>query len=356
MRRFVLCFAIIGWIVAWMAVFSSGKASQTQKVHTTAERMDSDAGTTDFVVIAHRGASGYLPEHTLAATAMAYAMGADFIEQDVVLTKDDQPIVLHDIHLDTVTNVATKYPNRKRDDSRYYAIDFTLEEIKTLDVCERFDHETRKPVFAKRFPAASGAFKIPTLEEAIETVQGLNQSTGRNVGIYPEIKKPKWHRDQGKDISREVLELLESNGYLTKEANVFVQCFDPIELRRVREELGSKLKLIQLIGNNDWNEAEVDYNKMVTRKGLATIAEYADGIGPWMPYIVPESNVKESGQAATDLVELAHIQGLLVHPFTFRADSLPSYAKDFSELISIFKNADVDGLFTDHVDLTIRAR
>ncbi|MCA9216274.1 MAG: hypothetical protein KDB27_24565, partial [Planctomycetales bacterium] len=104
------------------------------------------------IVIAHRGASGYLPEHTLPAKALAYGMGADFLEQDVVLSRDGVPIVLHDIHIDTVTDVAKKFPNRKRGDGRFYAIDFDVAELKTLDVVERFDAQTKKAVFPNRFP------------------------------------------------------------------------------------------------------------------------------------------------------------------------------------------------------------
>ncbi len=153
----------------------------------------------EFAVIAHRGASGYLPEHTLPAKALAYGLGADFLEQDVVLTKDRHPIVLHDIHLDTVTDVADRFPERARADGRYYALDFTLAEIKTLAVHERWDHKNRQPVFAGRFPSEN-RLSVPTLAEEIELVQGLNTSTGRDVGIYPEIKKPAWHREQGYDI------------------------------------------------------------------------------------------------------------------------------------------------------------
>jgi len=154
------------------------------------------------IVIAHRGACGYLPEHTLEAKAMAYGMGADYIEQDVVLTRDDRAVVLHDIHMDTVTDVAKAFPDRKREDGRYYAIDFTLDEIKKLHVTERMDLETGKPVFPGRFPAGKSGFRVPTLEEEIELIQGLNKSTGKDVGIYPEIKSPAWHRSEGKDISK----------------------------------------------------------------------------------------------------------------------------------------------------------
>jgi len=132
------------------------------------------------LVIAHRGASGYLPEHTLAAKAMAYAQGAHFIEQDLVMTQDDQVVVLHDHHLDTVTNVRDVFPNRARADGRYYVIDFTLAELRKLAVIERFKQSdgTKTAVFERRFPLEKSSFRISTFAEEIELIQGLNQSTG----------------------------------------------------------------------------------------------------------------------------------------------------------------------------------
>ncbi|MEM6690592.1 MAG: glycerophosphodiester phosphodiesterase [Planctomycetota bacterium] len=308
-----------------------------------------DQGHHGMVVIAHRGASGYLPEHTLAAYSLAYGMGADFIEQDVVLTKDNHPIVLHDVHLDTVTDVATRFPDRKRDDGRYYAIDLTLDEIRELSVHERVDAKTGKAVFPGRFPVGLSAFKIPTLIEAIELVVGLNRSTGRSVGIYPEIKKPRWHREQGKDISAIVLRTLSDLGYSESGDQIFLQCFDSIELKRIREDLGCKLRLVQLIGSNDWAEAEADYDAIVTKEGLDNVREYADGIGPWIPLIL-EPKQGEGEFVVTDLVTNAHEIGLVVHPFTLRADSLPDYASDIKKLAEMLQEIGVDGFFVDHCD------
>ncbi len=302
-------------------------------------------------VIAHRGASGYLPEHSLAAKAMAHAMGADFLEQDVVLTSDDVPIVLHDIHLDTVTDVADVFPNRANSDGRFYAIDFSLDEIKQLSLRERFDHVTAKPIFANRFPLQHTALTIPTLREEIKFIHGLNISTGRIAGIYPEIKKPAWHRGHGKDISQIVIDVMAELGFDGSDDPIFLQCFDPKETRRIREQLGCKLPLIQLIGKNEWNESDADYEKMLTSKGLKRIAEYADGVGPWMGYVVDDS-----GQP-TDFTAIAHQWNLVVHPFTFRADQLPSWAGSFGQLVTtFFRRAKVDGLFTDFPDKAIQAR
>lgn len=139
-------------------------------------------------MVAHRGASGYLPEHTLASKVMAYAMQADYIEQDVVLSKDDVPIVIHDILLDDVTNVLEKYPNRKREDGRYYVIDFTFEEIKTLVVTERFDSETGLQIYPNRFPKGTSSFRLHSLQDEIELIQGLNKSTGKNIEYILKLK------------------------------------------------------------------------------------------------------------------------------------------------------------------------
>ncbi|MCL4163799.1 UNVERIFIED_CONTAM: hypothetical protein GTU68_031994, partial [Idotea baltica] len=185
---------------------------------------------------------------------MAFAQGADYIEQDLVMTRDDEIVVLHDHHLDTVTDVAQRYPDRARDDGRYYVIDFTLEEIRQLAVSERFGKRNGEvsAVFPKRFPINQSTFKVNTFAEEIELIQGLNRSTGRSVGIYPEIKSPAFHRAAGKDISAAVLKVLKGYGYVSTNDNVFLQCFDPYELHRISQELlpamSMDIRLVQLIG------------------------------------------------------------------------------------------------------------
>ncbi|MBX3436522.1 MAG: glycerophosphodiester phosphodiesterase [Planctomycetaceae bacterium] len=309
-----------------------------------------------LIVIAHRGASGYLPEHTLEAKALAYAMGADFLEQDCVLTADDVPVVLHDVHLDTVTNVASVYPGRHRDDGRFYAIDFMLAEIKTLRVTERINLKTGRQVFPGRFPAGQGRFEVPTLAEEIEMIQGLNRSSGKRIGIYPEIKQPAWHRAQGKDISRIVVNALHDYGYRSREDACFVQCFDPIEARRIREDLGCQLRIVQLIGENSWKEAASDYDAMRTSEGLRRVAEYAEGIGPALPQVISGVTVDRAA-IVTPLVAAAHEQGLVVHPYTLRADDLPKWCNDFDSLLRMcYVDANVDGLFTDFPDRAARVR
>lgn len=301
------------------------------------------------IVIAHRGASGYLPEHTLAAVAMAHAMDADYIEQDVVLTKDAVAVVLHDIHLDTVSDVAKRFPDRKRKDGRYYAIDFTLAEIKQLKVTERFDPKDGKPVFEGRFPMWQASFEIPTFEEELQLIQGLNQSTGKDAGIYPEIKNPAWHKQQGQDISRVVLAMLARYGYKTKTDKFYLQCFDFEEVKRIRNELGYQGKLVQLIGDIASGQSSARSTWLKSREGLEAVAKVADGIGPALPLVVTDAS--NSALKFTDLVNMAHKLRLVVHPYTFRADALPAYAKSLDELFHIFfVQAGVDGVFTDQPD------
>ncbi len=310
------------------------------------------------IVIAHRGASAYLPEHTLESKAMAHAMGADYIEQDVALTRDNRAVVIHDHYLDTVSNVREVYPRRSRKDGRFYVIDFSLAELRRLTFFERINRDTGKVVYPKRFPAGrSIPFRIHTLEEEIEMIQGMNKSRGMNTGIYPELKAPRFHTDEGKDIAKIMLDILYRYGYKEKKDKCYLQCFDPACLEYLRNDLKCKLKMIQLIADNSWNETPgVDYQAMLTPGGLKKISTYADGVGPWTDLIVIPSKekTKQTTYTVTDVVKNAHSLGLEVHPFTFRADSLPGRAKNFDDYLSIFvEKLDIDGFFTDFPDLGV---
>lgn len=324
----------------------------------------------DKVVIAHRGASGYLPEHSLSSKAMAYAMEADYIEQDLVMTQDNKVVVLHDIYLDRVTNVAEKFPGRNRKDGRYYIVDFTLSEIRQLAMTERFGNQKGDyaPQFPQRFPLWKSSFRVHTFEEEIELIQGLNKSTGKSIGIYPEIKSPGFHRHEGKDISKAILLILNKYGYTTKNDLIYLQCFDPNELKRIRQDLlpafNMEIKLIQLIAKTEWKTTMVyqegktipyDYDWMFSSGGMQTVAQYADGIGPWMSMIIKNNSTRDS-LLITSLVRDAHDAGLLVHPYTFRADegSMPGYVSSFGELLDIFYyRVGVDGIFTDFPDRAV---
>ncbi|MGB5688517.1 MAG: glycerophosphodiester phosphodiesterase [Woeseiaceae bacterium] len=302
------------------------------------------------IVIAHRGASGHLPEHTLPAKALAYAMGADYLEQDIVATRDDALIVVHDIHLDRVTDVAERYPGRARDDGRYYARDFDLAEIATLMAHERTNADGT-PAFPGRFPSRGEPFRIHTLERELELVVTLRENGTRPIGIYPEVKDPQWHRAEGIDITQRVLATLSRYGYTEHADPVYFQCFDEQELRRVRHELGSKLKLVQLIGEDSWTAEPTDFAAMQTADGLRKLAATVDGIGPWLQQLYRAGT--DDGQiVSTGLVERAHSSGLAVHPYTFRADALPTGFGSFDDLLAFcIDTLAVDGLFTDFPDL-----
>ena len=299
-----------------------------------------------FDIIAHRGASGYLPEHTLASTAMAYAQQPDYIEQDLVMTGDGHLVVLHDIHLERVTNVETVFPIRHREDGRYYALDFTLSELRSLNVHERTDAKG-KQVYSNRYQG-NGPFSVATFEEHISTILSLNATTGGSVGLYAEIKSPAWHREQGVDISKAVLEVLREHHLDDVSANIYIQCFDFAEIKRLREELGDEVKLIQLLAENSWNETPTNYDKLKTQEGIEELSRYVQGIGPWLGHVTRY----EGGKPTTELtpwIETAKQQGLLIHPYTYRTDALPPGISADQLLMLIIKKWQFDGLFTDQV-------
>jgi len=327
------------------------------------------------IVIAHRGASGYAPEHSLVAKAMAHAMGVDYIEQDVVMTKDDELVVLHDPYLDRVTNVMEVYPNRSRvvlGEKRWLAIDFTLAEIKSLKMTEGFDFDPKtqsiSSPYPNRFPLFKSNFHVSTLQEEIELIQGLNHSTGRDIGIYVEVKVPWFHQMEGKDISLKTLRVLKEYGYSNKNDKVYFQCFDPDETKRVHNELFPQLqmdiKLVQLIAHTDWNETmrikdgkliPYNYDWLFSSQGMAEVATYADGIGPWIPMLVSKKSTPEH-ILESELLREARENSLLIHPYTFRKEKnkIPPFAKDFDHLLEIFLvQLKVDGVFSDHPDQVI---
>ncbi|MCY3814435.1 MAG: glycerophosphodiester phosphodiesterase family protein [Gammaproteobacteria bacterium] len=260
-------------------------------------------------VIAHRGASGYLPEHTLPAYALGYGLGAHWIEPDLVLTADDVPIALHDSTLERTTDVATVYPDRRRDDGRYYARDFAYVEIARLRVVEP------RP---NRYPHAT--FHVPRLEDVLQLVHGLNRTTGRNVGVYPELKHPELQPDLA-DVVVAVLSRYD--------VPVRLQSFDA----HVLAKLATDHPRVQLVRNATQTEDG----------GLDQIATYAAGIGV-------------SSFALTDdatLVARAHERGLLVHVFTLRADD-ERRGRFADEVIGLAAQG-VDGVFTDHPDQVLAA-
>lgn len=309
------------------------------------------AANTNFKIIAHRGAPGYLPEHTLAGVAMSHSWGGDYIEADVVLSKDNHLVVLHDIHIDTTTNVKKVYPKRGRNDGRFYAIDFTLAELKKLSVHERINLLTGKKYFKQRFSLNKSQFLIPTFSEFIELVQGLNASTGKNVGIYPEIKKPEFHLKEGKDITLIFVEMIKKYKYTQKNQSILIQCFFPPTLKRLKHEFKLKIPLVQLIDNDSKSTVKANYKIMKTQAGLNDIANYAKAVGPWWGEIIHPNNTQQKYRL-TKFVKWAHANKLQVHPYTHRKDELPSFVKNSTEFLDILiKEAKIDGIFSDFADM-----
>ncbi len=268
------------------------------------------SGAACMEVIAHRGASGYLPEHTLPAYALGYGQGAHWIEPDVVLTGDGVPIALHDPTLGRTTDVATHFPDRRRHDGQYYAADFAYAEIVPLRVVEprlnRYPHQT---------------FRVPRLEDVLELVHGLNRTTGRNVGVYPELKHP----EMQPGLADAVLGVL--NRY---EVPVRLQSFDA----RVLANLDTDYPRVQLVRD----AAQTDDG------GLDEIATYAAGIG------VPTFALADDAT----LVARAHERGLLVHVFTLRADGERGMGSFADEVVDLAAQ-EIDGVFTDHPDKVVAA-
>ncbi len=293
------------------------------------------------IVIAHRGASGYLPEHSFAAKALAYGQGADFLEQDVIATRDGALIIFHDLTLDAVTDVKRKFPGRSRSDGHYYCLDFDLDELRRLQMHERLTADGSAVRYPGRFPRESLGFPLQTLAEELAFVRGLNKSSGRDVGVYVEIKDPVWHQEQGVDFTDAVIATLAEFAYLAPQERIFLQCYDPETLRRVAADSRcAGLPLIQLIGRRQAHLLD----------DLAAVASYATGIGPAIDLFEPRFKLG-TPLARRDLAGEAKACGLEVHPYTFRADALPAGCESFQQLLELFINElGVTGLFTDFPD------
>jgi glycerophosphoryl diester phosphodiesterase len=295
------------------------------------------------LIIGHRGASGHRPEHTLASYRLAAEMGADFVEPDLVSTKDGVLIARHENEIGATTDVASKFPDRKatktvdgQSIAGWFTEDFTLAEIKTLRAKERL---------AFRSHEFDGRFDVPTFDEMIELAQQMGKELGRPIGVYPETKHPTYFRGIGLPIEEKLLASLTAHGWNRRDAPVFIQSFESGNLRELRKKTG--VRLMQLVTT----AASVD------AAGLKDIAGYADAIGPEKRLIVP---VGPDGSLLppTDLVTRAHAIGLLVHVWTLRIDKefLPAGYHGRAEAeFEQFRTLGVDGLFTDFPDVAARA-
>lgn len=324
------------------------------------------------LVIGHRGASGYRPEHTLAAYELAIDMGADIIEPDLVSTKDGVLVARHENEISGTTDVAEhpEFADRRttktidgRQVSGWFTEDFTVEELKTLRAVERL------PELRPDNTTFDGLYDIPTLQEIVDLAQD------RGVGIYPETKHPSYFDSIDLSLEEPLVELLHASDWSKPTDPVFIQSFETANLREL--DAMTKLPLVQLIGGSGQPydlEASGDgrtYADLVTPEGLAWVASYADGIGPNKDLIVPrdgDGNLQEP----TSLVHDAHREGLLVHPWTFRNENAflpadfragdptsPGYVGATGNApgeYALFFDLGVDGVFADNPDTAVAAR
>lgn len=300
------------------------------------------AETSRPLIIGHRGASGHRPEHTLEGYRLAAEMGADFIEPDLVSTKDGVLIARHENEIGATTDVEVKFPARRTTRtidgqavSGWFTEDFTLAEIKTLRARERLPFRSH---------AYDGQFAIPTFDEVIELAQRLGGELNRPIGVYPETKHPTYFRGIGLPLEEKLIASLAKHGWDRKDAPVFIQSFEPDSLRLLRGK--TSVSLIQLTSDAS----------MLDAAGLKRIAGYADGIGPEKRLVVPIA-LDGSVGAPTDLVQRAHAAGLLVHIWTIRVDKqfLPAGYHGRGEAeFEQFRDLGVDGLFTDFPDVAAK--
>jgi glycerophosphoryl diester phosphodiesterase len=355
-----------------------------------------DAARPGPLVIGHRGGgSGYLPEHTLEAYALGIELGADYVEPDLVATKDGHLIARHEPNLINTTNVKDlpRFAARQRTvmldgvpETGFFASDFTLAEIKQLRAVQPLP---------ERGTAFDGKFTIPTLPEIIEFVKRKSAEKGRRIGIYPETKHPTYHQSIGLALEDRLLQVLNRAGWNHRGAPVFIQSFETANLRYLRTR--TELPLIQLVDADDVNadgslsfarpfDKPYDwvvsgrpglFSDLLTPAGLAEVRTYADGIGPWKPYIRSSACTLANGACSDingdgkvndadrhllppgDLVQRAHALGLLVHAYTFRSEQrrlAADYAGSPAAEYLMFYELGVDGVFSDFADDAVAAR
>nr|MBA3441372.1 glycerophosphodiester phosphodiesterase [Pyrinomonadaceae bacterium] len=348
-----------------------------------------DKPLTAPLVIGHRGASGYRPEHTLAAYRLAIELGVDYIEPDLVATKDGVLVARHENAL-AIVNPTTgalierttdvierpEFAGRKKTKridgvfiTGWFTEDFTLAELKTLRAVERI------PQLRPQNTEYDGLYEVPTLQEVIDLAKSMSAEVGRTIGIYPETKHPTYFDSIGLSLEERLVRVLNRNGYRGKNSPVFIQSFEVSNLKDLRGM--TQVPLVQLInaGGQPYDFTVSGdprtYADLVKPAGLAEIATYADGIGPNKNLIVPRDSMNKL-LAPTTLVGDAHAVGLLVHPFTFRNENFflpvefrvgdstdPTFLRQYGNATAeyeLFFNLGIDGLFSDNADTAVAAR
>lgn len=320
------------------------------------------------LVIAHRGASGERPEHTLGSYTLAIEQGADFIEPDLVLTKDGILVARHENEISETTDVSARPEFASRKTSKtidgqtmtgWFTEDFTLAELKTLRAKERL------PQLRKANMAFDGQFEIPTFEEILALAKAESVRTGRTIGVYPETKHPSYFASIGLPHEAPLLALLERYGHVDRSAPVFIQSFEVENLKALRAK--TKVRLIQLMDEKGSppDRPDLTYPDMATADGLKAVAAYADGVGPNKALVIPRTLLGNLGDPTT-LVKDAHKVGLAVHPWTFRRENyfLPLSAKsgvdpravgDVVTEIRAYLATGIDGFFSDNVAEAVAA-
>jgi glycerophosphoryl diester phosphodiesterase len=334
------------------------------KSHTKAEPL----------VIGHRGASGYRPEHTLASYTLAARLGADYIEPDLVSTKDGVLVARHENEIGGTTDVADhpEFADRRTTKTidgvaltGWFTEDFTLEELRTLRAKERI------PQVRQRNTLYDGRYKVPTLQEVIDLAERLSRELHREIGIYPETKHPTYFRTIGLPLEEPLVKTLKRNDLDDRRDKVFVQSFEVGNLKWLEDRIDTPL--VQLLSGRTGRPYDFvvsgdprTYGDLATPEGLKGIARYAKGIGPSKDYIVPRDTTGRS-LPPTTFVRDAHRAGLVVHPYTFRNENqfLPlelrssadpnAYGRAFAEYDQFFELG-VDGLFSDNPDTAVEAR
>ncbi len=313
------------------------------------------------LVIGHRGACGHRPEHTLASYELAMDLGADYVEPDLVSTKDGVLVARHENDISGTTDVAAKFPDRKARKTidgtaieGYFTEDFTLAELRTLRAKERLDF---------RDHSRDGQFPVPTFEEIIELVKRKEKETGRVIGIYPETKHPTYFRSIGLPLEGKLVEILAKNGYDKANSPVFIQSFEIGNLKDLRQM--TPVKLVFLYDEPDMRPYDFvvsgdkrTFADLLSPANLKEIAAFADGIGPWKRLIIAE-NPDKTLAAPNAVVADAHTAGLTVHPYTFRNEDrylAKDYGNDPIQEYLQFYELGVDGVFSDFPDTAVAAR